>query len=363
MGFWNRFLGGGKEKPPAVEPSRQLPSSMVAAEFGEVNVKKVGNEIEVLFTILMEPQGVDSEGWQTGVALDASKSMEPVYGRGVVDGWKGAPPQSVYRKLIDRKEITLLRHQGEDYMIFSHNAKTELVAQNYCKWTKNDVEPLARQFTAYLASKLDADGGTTVIYWACGDGSALEVIGDLTADDCEAQIFTGPKSVDFGDSTILTPAVKYFADRFSDAKNGMYVFVTDGVLNDLPEVKKYTISLCKEIAAGKRNPLKCVLVGVGEGIDEGQMEELDDLDSGTDVDIWDHKIAKDMRGVMEIFAEVVSESTIVAPTGRIFDATGESVKQFADGLPARVTFRMPATSTFFELEVAGQRIRQSVVVK
>jgi hypothetical protein len=34
------------------------------------------------------------------------------------------------------------------------------------------------------------------------------------------------------------------------------------------------------------------LVGIGDAINESQMEELDDLESGTDVDIWDHKIAK-----------------------------------------------------------------------
>jgi len=361
MGFWNRFLGG-KDKPAAVEPSRQLPSTLVAAEFGEVNVRRIGAEVEVLFTILMEPQGVDAEGWQTGVALDASKSMEPVYGRGLLDGPKGAPPQRLVQELTDRGEIAQVRHNGENYTILSHAAKTELVAGGYFKWTANDVQPLARQFTAYLASNLDADGGTTVIYWACGDGAGIEEIGDLTATDCERQAFLGPKSAGFGDGTALMPAVQYFAERFRDAKNGMYVFVTDGALNDLPEVKRYTIGLCREIAAGTRNPLKCVLVGIGAGVDESQMEELDDLDSGTAVDVWDHKIAEDMRGVVEIFAEVVSENTIVAPTGRIFDATGESVKQFADGLPARVTFRMPATNAFFELEVGGQRIRQTVAL-
>src|ERR1051325_7254430 len=47
--------------------SHQLPSSLVAKEFGEVNVTRKRDATEVLFTILMEPQGADSEGWQTGV--------------------------------------------------------------------------------------------------------------------------------------------------------------------------------------------------------------------------------------------------------------------------------------------------------
>src|SRR3712207_6968852 len=39
-----------------------------------------------------------------------------------------------------------------------------------------------------------------------------------SAEDCERAPFAGPTGVDFGGGTILTPAVKYFADRFADAK-------------------------------------------------------------------------------------------------------------------------------------------------
>jgi hypothetical protein len=69
-----------------------------------------------------------------------------------------------------------------------------------------------------------------------------------------------------------------------------------------------------------------------------------------------------MRGVVEIFAEVVDENQIVAPTAKLFDATGRLVRNFTDGLPARVEFSMPATSSFFELEVGGERIRQAVTL-
>lgn len=53
---------------------------MVAAEFGEVNVLRTGSKLRVSFTILAEPDGVEAEGYQTGVALDASASMKSVYG-------------------------------------------------------------------------------------------------------------------------------------------------------------------------------------------------------------------------------------------------------------------------------------------
>ncbi|HVK10142.1 MAG TPA: hypothetical protein VM597_15345, partial [Gemmataceae bacterium] len=52
---------------------------------------------------------------------------------------------------------------------------------------------------------------------------------------------------------------------------------------------------------------------------------------------------------------------IVADTARIFGPGGRAVKTFADGLPAAVTFRLPAGAAWFELEVGGERIRQQLV--
>lgn len=286
--------------------SHQLASHLLAKEFGEINVLRTADAYKILFTVLMEPTGTEAEGWQTGVALDASASMKAA-------------------------------------------------------WSRNEIEPFARKMIAYLAANLDADGKTTVIYWACGDGSQLEVVGDLSAEECEKTMFRGPQKISLGTSTILAPAMWYFVEKFKTAKHGMYIFITDGKLYDLPKVKSYTLRLCKDIAAGKRNPVKCVLIGLGDQIDEAQMEELDDLESNTDIDIWDHKIAKDMRSLVEIFAEVVGENQIVAPTARIYDDKGQLIKNFTDGLPAKVSFNLPLTSAYFELEVMGRRIRQTIV--
>ncbi|MFO1429568.1 MAG: vWA domain-containing protein [Candidatus Competibacteraceae bacterium] len=309
----------------------------------------------------MEPQGNEAEGWQTGVAIDASASMQGPFGRLLLTGPRGAVPPPLLAEYQRKGWVKSIKQDGIDYQTYAGEAVTDAMEKGHFVWSGKEVEPVAREMTAYLASNLDADGGTTVIYWACGDGSQIEELGDLTSEDCKEASFQGPVQHTFGNKTILTPAVRYFAERFRDARRGMYIFITDGELNDLEEVKRYTIGLCKDIESGRRNPLKCVLIGVGSDINETQMEELDDLESGTEVDIWDHKIHKEMRGLTEIFAEVVSENQIIAPTARIFDATGQMVRNFADGLPAKVTFTMPASSAWFELEVAGRRIRQSIV--
>lgn len=343
---------------PPENASRQLPSHMVAREFGEVNVRRNGPRLEVSFTILMEPDGEAAEGWQTGVAIDASASMKGWFGKGL----RGKLPDAVaaeYRRKGWAREVEL---DGRHVVSFQQQAYDDAMQRGYLSRTANVVEPVARQFIAYLADNLDEDGGTTVIYWACDEGAGFEVVGDFTADKVRALPFTGPKDHDWGKGTYLLPAMRYFLDRFRDASRGMYLFLTDGRIDDLDAVKRYTKQLCKEVAAGRRNQVKCVLIGIGDKIDEGQMEELDDLDTGTDVDVWDHKIASEMRGVVEIFAEVVDENAIVAPTAKIYDATGKVVKHFRDGLPAKAAFAMPATSPYFELEVGGQRVKQSVVV-
>ncbi len=357
MGLLKWLFSGQK----AEAPSHQLPSDVVCPEFGEVNVRKTAEATEVLFTILMEPSGAEAEGWQTGVALDASASMSAAYGKGLLEGPKGATPRPVLMEYAEKKWIGVVNQDGAQRILWTEQAANDAIERGYLRRTENVVEPLARKMTAYLAGSLDADGGTTVIYWACGDGAAYEVIGDVTEEQCATLGVDGPNNVPFGSGTKLTPAVAYFVDRFEDAKRGMYIFITDGRLDDLAEVKRYTRKLAKSIAAGQRNPVKCVLIGVGDEIDEGQMEELDDLDTGTDVDVWDHKIAKEMRAVIEIFAEVVSEHQIVAPTGTIYDDSGNVAVRFTDGLPAKVTFKMSPSSNAFELEVGGRRIRQTLV--
>jgi hypothetical protein len=293
----------------------------VVDPFGEVNVYSAPNgKVRVVATILMEPH---KEGAQTGIALDGSGSMSKLYG--VEDGSRVLSP------------------------IFGGPKKLA-----------NEITPVAQKLCAYLARKIDADGGTTCIYWAVGpNGSQIEVVGDLTADQAERHVFGPPR--DFGTGTCLLPAVRYFVERFRTAPWGFYVFVTDGELHDLDEVKHYSVQLARDIAARRRNPLKFVLIGVGLSVNETQMAELDDLDSGTAVDLWDHKLAAEMRLLQEIFAEVVDKNARVADNGRIVDAQGKVVKDYSDiGLPAYLEFEMPAGAEYFTLEVNGTRVHQAL---
>lgn len=335
-----------------------IPSYLTSKEFGKVNVRPNGSHVEVQFTILMTPQGQEAEGWQTGIALDASQSMKGLFGQRL----RGSIPSdaaTIYRK---KGWIRRGKKDGREIDLFRPAAFEDAVEKGYLAFTPNEVEPVARKFIAYLADELDVGGSTTVIYWACGNGDDIEVFGDISREQCATIRLAGPQEIGFGSDTILAPALRYFLERFKDAKRSMFVFMTDGILSDLAEVKTLTVQLARDIAGGKRNPIKCVLIGLGEGIDQRQMFALDDLETGTEVDIWDYKVAREMRDLVEIFAEVVDENQIVAPMGTIYSANGDVIKRFTDGLPAKVSVSLPVGSAWFELEVAGQRIRQTVTM-
>src|SRR3954447_8035872 len=158
----------------------------VVEPFGEVNVHPApGGKVKVIATILMEPR---REGTQTGIALDGSGSMSGLYG---IEEEGGG---GFFASLFGRKKGPA---------------------------AANQVTPVAQKVCAYLARKLDADGGTTCIYWAVGTGGGqIQEVGDLTADQAERHVFGPPR--DFGTATQLLPAVRYFVNRFKDAPWGFY---------------------------------------------------------------------------------------------------------------------------------------------
>lgn len=286
----------------------------VVEPFGEVNVYPGrAGRIRVRATILMEPY---REGTRTGIALDGSGSMANLYG-----------------------------------------VNTSLLARN--REFENQVSPVAQKLCAYLARRLDASGGTSCIYWATGPrGAQIETVGDFSADEAERHTFGPPRN--FGTGTQLLPALRHFVERFHDAPWGFFVFITDGELHDLDAVKEYSYTLAQQISSGRRKPVKLVLVGVGSEVNEQQMLELDDLDTGTDVDLWDHKLASELRVLQQIFAEVVDENARVAESGRILDPRGNVVVNYSTGVPAMLDFEIDRGAEYFTLAVPGQMYHQAL---
>jgi hypothetical protein len=295
--------------------------------FGEVNVhRRPDGSLQIVATVLMEP---DIEGARAGLALDGSASMKKAYGA-------NAALSPIFAKAAG---------------------------------VTNEVEPVARAMAGYLA-KFSATGQVDLCYWAVGvDGTQVEPLGACTAEQAPRLSVRGPQRQPWGRGTKLLPPVRHFVEElYGGARWAICVFVTDGVIEDLEAVKQYSLAFAKQIAAGKRRFIKFVLLGVGEEVDEGQMEELDDMfensplrdPKGQPIDLWDHKLTSEMRHLGEVFAEVVSENSIVADHGQVLDDRGRAVKVYSDGLPALLRFTLPAGSRAFTLELAGDRITQDL---
>lgn len=67
---------------------------------------------------------------------------------------------------------------------------------------RNQVEPQMRWMLEYLATK-DRDGVLRVAYWATGDGSQIEVVGDLSGAQAKDYKFPSPRY--YGKGMVMLP--------------------------------------------------------------------------------------------------------------------------------------------------------------
>jgi hypothetical protein len=299
-----------------VDNSIEVPASMVTRPpFAKINLWREKGNTHVLCYMALGDRGLEET--TTGVAIDASGSMQELFGLG--------------------------------------------------PFARNQVRDVAQLMCSYIASRADRDGGTTLIYWATGDPSEIEPHGFLSESEAKSYQYPRPKL--YGRRTNLLPALKYFIEGnhpqsgrpFRDTKLGLFVFITDGAIDDLEAVKQYSTGLAQEIQAGKRNPVKLVLIGFGKAIDEQQMQELDDLDTGTDQDLYFHRIADQMADLGDIFIELVNENMTIADNGAVRDDGGKEVLSFRDTkVPARFEFDLPAGARGFSFEVEGQGFSQQL---
>lgn len=225
----------------------------------------------------------------------------------------------------------------------------------------NLVEPQARWMLQYLASK-DRNGVLRVAYWACGtSGQEIEALGDLQGAQVAQYMFPGPKAQ--GGYTHLGPAIRDYVEYLKaqvpqGARRGLAVFITDGQLHDAAEVERVTGDVAKMIARGQLPRVNFVLVGVGDAIDEEQLEKISHAEYAGVGHLWCHRVAKEIQNVAELVASLVDETMTVAAGGTIYDDRGKVVKEYEGRLPAVLEFEVPEGCKSFTLEVAGKRYTQ-----
>jgi hypothetical protein len=225
----------------------------------------------------------------------------------------------------------------------------------------NQVEPQVRWMLEYLATK-DRNGVLRVAYWACGEsGKQIELVGDLTGLNAQNYRFPGP--CEMGGQTHLEPAMRDFvkyltAEIPKGARRGCAVFVTDGMLHDAEKVISYSRQLAREISSGRLPRMNFILVGVGDEVNEEQMEEIAHEEYRGVGHLWCHRIAEEISQVAELVAVLVDETMTVAAGGTIYDDRGNVLKVYEARLPAVLEFNIPDGARYFTLEVNGRQYVQ-----
>ncbi len=302
---------------------KEVSFGMTSRPFGKVNYwdQTDGSSRMVRATILTD---FVQERARFGIAIDGSRSMEPLL--------------RTYHSPLSKEEKVPPYH----------------------------INRIVPKLAHFLAHK-DWKGTVSMIYWATGTGhQGIQDLGDIS----ENFTFSPPRS--YGNKTHLLPALRYFAGReqrqdlYHNDGWGIYVFVTDGGISDLEAVKDYSVQLAKEISSGKRNgQIKLILIGIGDLIDKAQFDALDDLETGTEIDLWDTRLLSeinDLDNPYELFAEMADPGIILAPgDGIVRDSSGNVVADFRDsGLPAVLKFTLPFGEPVFSLEVGGKIRHQAL---
>lgn len=225
----------------------------------------------------------------------------------------------------------------------------------------NEVELQVRGLLQYLATK-DRHGRLRVAYWACGPvGADVETIGTLSSVSVDQYRCPGPHQP--GGHALLAPAMRDFIDYFrrqasTGARRGCAVFVTAGPVHDATEVKALSARIAGEVGALKYPPVQFILVGVGDQVDEKQLDEVCRGQYEGLGRLWCHRVARDLPDLAEVVAVLVEETTTVAKGGVVTDDHGRVLKRYEGRLPAVLEFVVSDGCASFTLEVAGQRYTQ-----
>lgn len=231
----------------------------------------------------------------------------------------------------------------------------------------NYVQAVARKLGAILTS-ITKSGLVSAIYWAVSpDGSKIEEIGQFDEDGWSQAVIAGPAKQRWGRGTKLLPALKYGLENVaSNADWTMGVIVTDGIIEDESDCMDYCRKMGEEMARGRRKLAKLVLIGIGNEVDEGQLQRFDDMFEGTGVyDLWSHGMVASMQDEADILAvlygELMTEDTIVAASGSVEDRSGRQLASWSDGLPGKFRFVLPKGETEFTIRTPAKQIVQSIL--
>jgi len=217
----------------------------------------------------------------------------------------------------------------------------------------SNVENFIRQAGAFVAN-YDSDHGVQVYLCCLGDGTGVQDLGNFPQDGLEKLRIDSPN---LGGGTYILPALQRVVKEVvmdSRADYGFIVLPTDGEIHDLGElrygpnkqllaksgIKGWAYDMAHAIQAKRHAPFKIVLIGF-DNANEQQMEELDNLDTDTPIDIFNALFVADLAGAMDALDSEAVNNEFTISSGGYLEANGQPVVQFETGVPQRIDATVP----------------------
>ncbi len=220
---------------------------------------------------------------------------------------------------------------------------------------KNRIAPAAQSIGAHLARGC-GDGKCALVYWSCGPAQC-DPVGLYDEPSFRSLPLRGP--ADFGRETWMAPMLRYFWEHiFSGADRPcLLVVVTDGDWKDQTETFALTKEICDEVASGSRPLMKVVVVALETEQNRRKLPEfremlnqLDNFDSATDVDVWDHKWFDHLRDLNQLYLEFFKERSLEVG-GRVLEGSRAVLE--SDLFNFGIQFELSPEATEFVLELHG----------
>ena len=263
----------------------------------------------------------------------------------------------------------ILAIDGSSSMQMEYGFGQILVAQPV-----NYVQQAARRLGRILGITSGANE-VLMFYWALGDGSDTSRIGQFDAAGCENVEISGPRENQWGTGTRLLNALKVCIESdYSTSDRTIAIIITDGVFEDEKACVEYCLGIGYKINDGNHKPVNFYLLGVGNNVDKEQLQRLDDMFIGTDldgkIDLFSHGLFNSLADVDDelvtaaIYAELMTEDIMVGPACRILSGDGgkasEVLCDFSGGLPGKIEFRLPDGARSFTVDSGSVRATQDV---
>ncbi len=319
-----------------------IPNDRLARIFSQVACKRVGKELEVFFTFLAPP-GAD---WNTVLALDASESMRPLWGKTLT----GDIPLQIQERYFRQNLVFDEEREGKVQRLFRPEAYQDAIAQGFLKWTENHLEPKARAFLELLSAKVDVNEACNLMFWGCQNDPGWINLGEIPRKNCRELSIPGNEAFSFGKESKLLPLIQFLVGNFASVSQTLVVILTDGGFSDLEDLVSFSINLGILIKAKKLNPMKFVMIGMGTEVEKKNLSRLGELKTGLEYDLWDCRVADDRKEPLEILGGLYPEDMIVTPPAVILDSKGKVIQEFKAGLTYRTTIRLPIDATSFSLQ-------------